>query len=83
MIPLFKPRPLTGCYLKEVLNSGHLVTGPMVERLREAAARVAYVDPDHVAIGASATACFEGLQRLISWKHLELKPKATWPLFQE
>ena len=44
---------------------------------------MAYVEASHVAIGASATACFEGLQRLLSWGHLELKPKATWPLFQE
>lgn len=81
MIPLFKPKPLTGKYVGQVLASGHVTTGPMVERLREAI--WSPYGPNHIAIGASCTACLEAIHRLVQWSGLELKPKATWPLFQE
>lgn len=83
MIPLFKPKPLTGKYVGEVLASGHLVTGPMVERLRVEAAKLGWVAAEKVAVGASATACLQAIHAMIGWVHLELKPKATWPLFRD
>lgn len=78
-IPLFRPPRLKGKYLDGVLSSGHLTTGPMVERLREALGEYFGVFPGLIALGASATACFQALRDHLdeSWFQFD---GPTWPL---
>ena len=82
MIPLFKPPVLTGKYMKEVLNSRHLVTGPMVERLRDAVAKEFHWEPEQVVLGNTATHCFEALLIHLGYPEAKLYPRATWPLIR-
>lgn len=86
-VRLFDPPRLFGQYLSEVLQSRHLTTGPLVEKLREALAARFGTSRDKVVLGASATACgcalIDMLQRRFRALFIDFSGVATWPLFKK
>ena len=75
---LFDPPRLTGRYLSRVLQSGWLTTGPRCQELQEAVAERMAVRPDCVVLGASATACWQGVLDLTQPSRVHIT-NATWP----
>jgi dTDP-4-amino-4,6-dideoxygalactose transaminase len=88
MIKLHKPTMLSGKYLERVLESRHLTTGPQVELLRIQLAEYFDVLPWRIALGSSATACFQAYMEVLNRDVkcpivVEWRGLATWPLMKK
>lgn len=82
MVQLFSPPKLTGRYLKKVLQSGWLTSGPTSAEFKKRLGEYLSVSPSRISLASSATAGFQGIVDLLDARlghHVYSIADATWP----
>lgn len=81
VVSLFNPPRLSGRYLKDVLSSRWLTTGPVAAELKKRLGKFLSVPPNRISLASSATAGCQAILDLLSYRGAKTVQvtEATWP----